>query len=77
MTKGKNYTKKKKFYEPQQPAHMDKPGSFTYRMSKECANDILKARKGDDFRMSPQQFLCQYVNEQYGLLRKVDEVTFS
>ena len=56
---------------------MEKPGSYTYRMSKECADGILKTRKGDDFRMTPQQFLCKYVNEQYGLLRKVDEVTFS
>lgn len=76
MAKGKNYTKKKRFYE-QKPAQIEKPGGYTYRMSKECADGILKTRKGDDFRMTPQQFLCKYVNEQYGLLRKVDEVTFS
>ena len=39
-----------------------------YKMPKEMARIILKARKGTDAKMKPNDFLCKYVNEQYGLL---------
>jgi hypothetical protein len=42
-------------------------GEIEYRMSVEMAREILKARKGEDAKMHPQKYLCQYVNEECGL----------
>lgn len=42
--------------------------TYEYKMSPLCARDILKDRKGDDAKKDPQQYLCEYVTEQYGLL---------
>ena len=42
-------------------------GSIEYKMPAEMAKIILKERKGNDARMDPQKYLCNYVNEQYGL----------
>jgi hypothetical protein len=42
-------------------------GEIEYRMSAEMAREILKARKGEDSKMHPQKYLCQYVNEECGL----------
>ena len=39
--------------------------AYEYKMSRECANDILKECPS---HTKPQQYLCDYVNEQYGLL---------
>lgn len=39
-----------------------------YKMPREMARIILKERKGTDAKMKPNDFLCKYVNEQYGLL---------
>ena len=38
-----------------------------YRMSPELAKELLKARKGADLKMRPQDYLCKYVNEECGL----------
>lgn len=40
-------------------------GTVEYKMSKVMADEILKASK--DSKMTPQQILCHYVNEQLGL----------
>lgn len=42
--------------------------AYEYKMGKECAQNILKNRKGADAKKNPQQYLCEYVTEQYGLL---------
>lgn len=42
--------------------------AYEYKMSAECAKAILKDRKGNDAKKNPQQYLCEYVTEQYGLL---------
>ena len=42
--------------------------AYEYKMSAECARTILKERKGNDAKKNPQQYLCEYVTEQYGLL---------
>ena len=39
--------------------------AYEYKMSRLCANEILKECPS---RMKPQQYLCDYVTEQYGLL---------
>ena len=39
-------------------------GAIEYRMSPELAKDLLKARKGNDLKMRPQDYLCKYVNEE-------------
>ena len=38
---------------------------YEYKMSKLCANEILKECPS---RIKPQQYLCDFVTEQYGLL---------
>lgn len=42
--------------------------AYEYKMSAECARNILKNRSGQDAKKNPQQYLCEYVTEQYGLL---------
>lgn len=42
--------------------------AYEYKMSAECARNILKNRSGADAKKNPQQYLCEYVTEQYGLL---------
>lgn len=63
---------KKKFANPSAlnrgPAPIGKAGDIEYKMSRECAEGILKDRKSPEAKMHPQAYLCQYVNEQYGLL---------
>lgn len=45
-----------------------KTGNIEYRMSKTMAKELLKTRKGDEFKMNPNDFLCKIVNETFGLL---------
>lgn len=45
-----------------------KKGDFEYKMPIEIAKEFLKARKGEEKKMHPNDFLCKIVNEQYGLL---------
>ena len=42
-------------------------GGIEYEMTKEMAKQILATRKGADQNMSSQKFLCQVVNEEFGL----------
>lgn len=49
---------------------------FEYKMSKEMANEILKARKGDNRKKNPQAYLCEYVNEQFGLRCEVTRIVY-
>ena len=42
-------------------------GEIEYRMSPELAKDLLKARKGNDLKMRPQDYLCKYFNEECGV----------
>ena len=39
--------------------------AYEYKMSRLCANEILKECPS---RIKPQQYLCDYVTEQYGLM---------
>ena len=48
-----------------------------YIMSKEFANNLLKERKGEDRKMHPQKYLCEYVNSQYNLLYPCARVTYA
>jgi hypothetical protein len=40
---------------------------YEYTMSKECAADTLRDRRGEDAKKHPAQYLCEFVTEQYGL----------
>lgn len=40
---------------------------YEYTMSKDCAADVLRDRRGEDAKKHPAQYLCEYVTEQYGL----------
>ena len=48
-----------------------------YIMSKEFANNLLKEREGEDRKMHPQKYLCEYVNSQYNLLYPCTRVTYA
>jgi hypothetical protein len=49
-------------------------GSVEYNMSKKFSDELLKARKGSEKNMPPQEFLVKYVNEQCGLLYNCTKV---
>ena len=38
-----------------------------YKMSKACADNLLKTRKGEEQKWDPQKYLCYYVNRVYGV----------
>lgn len=38
-----------------------------YQMDAHVADSYLKARKGDDKKMRPNDYLCKVVNEEYNL----------
>lgn len=42
-------------------------GNIEYEMSKQLAKSILDTRKGTERNMPPQKFLCQVVNDEFGL----------
>ena len=42
-------------------------GTIEYKMPKEMAKVLLKERKGAECNMTPQKYLCDYVNTQYNL----------
>lgn len=52
-----------------------KAGSVEYQMPKKFADELLKARKGSDKNMRPQDYLIKYVNEECGLLYNCTKVT--
>ena len=49
-----------------------KPGNVEYKMPKAMADAILKERT--DKKMRPQEYLVNYVNEQFGLLYNCSKV---
>lgn len=51
-------------------------GDFEYKMTKEMADSILKSRKGADKNKHPQEALCQYVNEEFGIKGNCTRVLF-
>lgn len=42
-------------------------GNIEYKMSKTCADNLLKLRKGEEKKFPVQKFLCDYVNLVYGV----------
>ena len=42
-------------------------GNIEYEMSKLMAKEILATRKGGERNIPPQKFLCQVVNDEFGL----------
>jgi hypothetical protein len=51
-------------------------GNFEYKMSKEMANAYLKDRKGTDKNKHPQDYLCQVVNNEFGIKGNCTRVLF-
>lgn len=49
--------------------------NIEYKMSAEMAKALLKARKGTDLKMHPQEYLCKIVNETFGLKNKCVKVS--
>ena len=47
--------------------HKEFYGEVSYTMSEGVAKDLLAQRKGDEKKMRPQEYLCQVVNEQFGV----------
>lgn len=43
-------------------------GFIEYNMPKAIADSLLKDRKGREKGSDPQQYLCNYVNEQYHMI---------
>lgn len=41
--------------------------AIEYKMPDKMAREILKERTGNEFKMNPQDYLCQVVNELFGL----------
>ena len=46
---------------------MHQIGDVEYKMTKEMADAYLKARKGDDRKKHPQEYLCDVVNTEFGV----------
>lgn len=38
-----------------------------YSMTKTCADNLLKLRKGEEQKWDAQKYLCYYVNRVYGV----------
>ena len=47
---------------------IQKPGRIDYKMPKTMAQELLKARKGGEMKMQPNDYLCKIVNENFGLM---------
>lgn len=47
--------------------HKEFYSEVSYTMSEGVAKDLLAQRKGDEKKMRPQEYLCQVVNEQFGV----------
>ena len=44
-----------------------KSGTIEYKMPEKMARELLKARKGEEAKMRPNDYLCKVVNENFGL----------
>ena len=51
-------------------------GYFEYKMTKEMANTYLNARKGEEKKKHPQEYLCQIVNNEFGIKGTCTRVTY-
>ena len=51
-------------------------GYFKYKMTKEMANAYLSARKGDEKKKDPQEYLRQIVNDNFGVKGTCIEVMY-
>lgn len=51
-------------------------GSYEYKMTKEMASAYLNSRKGDDKKKHPQEYLCQVVNDEFGIKGNCIRVLF-
>ena len=40
---------------------------YEYKMPETFARNLLSKRKGEEKNLKPQEYLCAYVNEQYGI----------
>ena len=50
-------------------------GAVEYQMPQKFADELLKARKGQEKNMRPQDFLVKYVNDECGLMYNCVRVT--
>ena len=50
--------------------------SFEYKMTKDMAHAYLNSRKGDDKKKHPQEYLCQLVNNEFGIKGTCSKVIF-
>ena len=55
---------------------VNQKGNFEYKMSKEMANAYLNARKGEEKKKHPQEYLCQIVNDNFGIKGTCTRVLF-
>lgn len=46
-----------------------------YQMTKTLFNNLLKARKGTELKMNPYKYVCNIVNEQFGIKGKITKIT--
>ena len=44
-----------------------KAGAIEYKMLETMAQELLKTRKGNELKMTENDFLCKVVNESFGL----------
>ena len=51
-------------------------GNFEYKMTKEMANAYLNTRKGEEKKKHPQEYLCQIVNNEFGIKGTCTRVLF-
>lgn len=51
-------------------------GDFEYKMTKEMANAYLNTRKGEEKKKHPQEYLCQVVNNEFGIKGTCTKVLF-
>lgn len=55
---------------------VNQKGDFEYKMTKEMADAYLKGRKGPDKNKHPQEYLCQVVNNEFGIKGTCTRVLF-
>ena len=53
-----------------------KNDNFEYKMSKEMANTYLKDRKGEERKKHPQKYLCEIINNEFGMMGTCTRVTY-
>lgn len=70
-----NRKKTKRLKDGYFPKYTDRNGPYLeYHMPAAQAKDILAARQGEDKKVDPQDYLCDYMNLEGGLLGFVTRV---